>query len=295
MATIRAGVRHGCRRRAFRETRDDRSRRVLGDVARHHQGPGQPPFPHRRRAHRHAAAAGLSLRSPRWCWACCRSPAARWQASPPSAWASASVHGITLGFGTALIGEAVDYSIYLFVQSEQQGADQQVWIRRFWPTDPPGRPDLRLRLCVAAAVRLSRPRATGPVCHCRPGRGRRRDAFRAAAPAAVETSASTTCRRIGAVLVALGRTRRRAALGGRAGVAGGLRHPGPEPFASVEPEHLVAEPGVAGRRRARHPAARRHGRARCALPGGGVRCEPGGRAAILRAGCRAAANASRSR
>jgi predicted exporter len=45
-----------------------------------------------------------------------------------------AVHGITLGFGTALIGEAVDYSIYLFVQSEQGGADQQNWIKRFWPT-----------------------------------------------------------------------------------------------------------------------------------------------------------------
>jgi len=45
-----------------------------------------------------------------------------------------SVHGITLGFGTALIGEAVDYSIYLFVQSEQQGADQELWLKRFWPT-----------------------------------------------------------------------------------------------------------------------------------------------------------------
>ncbi len=45
-----------------------------------------------------------------------------------------SVHGITLGFGTALIGEAVDYSIYLFVQSEHGDADQQVWIKRFWPT-----------------------------------------------------------------------------------------------------------------------------------------------------------------
>ena len=45
-----------------------------------------------------------------------------------------AVHGITLGFGTALIGEAVDYSIYLFVQSEAGGADQQGWIRRFWPT-----------------------------------------------------------------------------------------------------------------------------------------------------------------
>ncbi len=45
-----------------------------------------------------------------------------------------SVHGITLGFGTALIGEAVDYSIYLFVQSEQGAADPQHWIKRFWPT-----------------------------------------------------------------------------------------------------------------------------------------------------------------
>ncbi|NDP38670.1 MAG: MMPL family transporter [Rhodoferax sp.] len=45
-----------------------------------------------------------------------------------------SVHGITLGFGTALIGEAVDYSIYLFVQSEQGEADPQHWIKRFWPT-----------------------------------------------------------------------------------------------------------------------------------------------------------------
>jgi predicted exporter len=45
-----------------------------------------------------------------------------------------SVHGITLGFGTALIGEAVDYSIYLFVQSEQDTADPQSWIKRFWPT-----------------------------------------------------------------------------------------------------------------------------------------------------------------
>ncbi len=45
-----------------------------------------------------------------------------------------AVHGITLGFGTALIGEAVDYSIYLFVQSEQGGSDQQHWVQRFWPT-----------------------------------------------------------------------------------------------------------------------------------------------------------------
>ncbi len=44
------------------------------------------------------------------------------------------IHGITLGFGTALIGEAIDYSIYLFVQSESDQANQQVWIKRFWPT-----------------------------------------------------------------------------------------------------------------------------------------------------------------
>lgn len=44
------------------------------------------------------------------------------------------IHGITLGFGTALIGEAVDYSIYLFVQSESGKASHQDWVKRFWPT-----------------------------------------------------------------------------------------------------------------------------------------------------------------
>jgi predicted exporter len=42
-----------------------------------------------------------------------------------------AVHGITVGFGTTLIGEAVDYSIYLFVQSEGSERD---WLERFWPT-----------------------------------------------------------------------------------------------------------------------------------------------------------------
>ncbi|HEX7559108.1 MAG TPA: MMPL family transporter [Usitatibacter sp.] len=46
-----------------------------------------------------------------------------------------AVHGITLGFGTTLIGEAVDYSIYLFVQSERTGAAGGArWIEGFWPT-----------------------------------------------------------------------------------------------------------------------------------------------------------------
>lgn len=45
-----------------------------------------------------------------------------------------SVHGITLGFGTALIGEAVDYSIYLFIQSRPGPSGLQDWRVRFWPT-----------------------------------------------------------------------------------------------------------------------------------------------------------------
>ncbi|MFZ0549964.1 MAG: MMPL family transporter [Steroidobacteraceae bacterium] len=40
------------------------------------------------------------------------------------------VQGVTLGFGVTLIGEGVDYSIYLFVQS-RAGSD---WRRSVWPT-----------------------------------------------------------------------------------------------------------------------------------------------------------------
>jgi predicted exporter len=43
-----------------------------------------------------------------------------------------TVFGITVGFGSALIGEAVDYSIYYFVQSGKNGLDD--WRTRFWPT-----------------------------------------------------------------------------------------------------------------------------------------------------------------
>lgn len=50
-----------------------------------------------------------------------------------------TVHGITIGFGTTLIGEAVDYTIYYFVQSQQPGVSGEAgseaeWRRRFWPT-----------------------------------------------------------------------------------------------------------------------------------------------------------------
>lgn len=49
-----------------------------------------------------------------------------------------TVHGITIGFGTTLIGEAIDYSIYYFVQSQRarDGGDSDAgsWMQRFWPT-----------------------------------------------------------------------------------------------------------------------------------------------------------------
>jgi predicted exporter len=44
-----------------------------------------------------------------------------------------SVHGITLGFGVTLIGEGVDYAIYLFTQIDQHGSPQNT-LRRIWPT-----------------------------------------------------------------------------------------------------------------------------------------------------------------
>jgi predicted exporter len=55
-----------------------------------------------------------------------------------------TVHGLTLGFGTTLIGEAVDYSIYLFVQSTGSAAasgqasrpaeSMRAWLAAYWPT-----------------------------------------------------------------------------------------------------------------------------------------------------------------
>ncbi len=42
------------------------------------------------------------------------------------------VHGLTLGFGTTLIGEAVDYAIYYLIQARGGGAER--WRRESWPT-----------------------------------------------------------------------------------------------------------------------------------------------------------------
>ncbi len=44
-----------------------------------------------------------------------------------------SVHGITLAFGVTLIGEGVDYAIFLFTQSAA-GADPRRALDRIWPT-----------------------------------------------------------------------------------------------------------------------------------------------------------------
>ena len=43
-------------------------------------------------------------------------------------WMEHTIHGITLAFGVTLIGEAVDYAIYTFVQADEQGKHG----RQFW-------------------------------------------------------------------------------------------------------------------------------------------------------------------
>ena len=52
------------------------------------------------------------------------------------------VHGITLGFGVTLIGESVDYAIYLFTQTIRGDAPHTT-IARIWPT---------LRLCALTSI-----------------------------------------------------------------------------------------------------------------------------------------------
>lgn len=44
-----------------------------------------------------------------------------------------TVHGITLGFGATLIGEAVDYAVYLFTQTAPDSLVEPT-LRRIWPT-----------------------------------------------------------------------------------------------------------------------------------------------------------------
>jgi len=44
------------------------------------------------------------------------------------------VHGMTLGFGTTLIGEAVDYAIYFLIQARGGPGSSERWQRESWPT-----------------------------------------------------------------------------------------------------------------------------------------------------------------
>ncbi len=50
-----------------------------------------------------------------------------------------NVHGVTLGFGSTLIGEAVDYAIYYLIQARRPAADPSLpgwrhWLQSSWPT-----------------------------------------------------------------------------------------------------------------------------------------------------------------
>lgn len=61
-----------------------------------------------------------------------------------------TVFGMTLGFGSTLIGEAVDYGIYYLIQSRAGGAP--AWVRQGWPTVRLG---LVASLCGFAALAFS--------------------------------------------------------------------------------------------------------------------------------------------
>ena len=68
-----------------------------------------------------------------------------------------NVHGVTLGFGTTLIGEAVDYAIYYLIQARPAlgsapGSGSKRWITENWPTVRLG---LSTSLCGFAALVFS--------------------------------------------------------------------------------------------------------------------------------------------
>ena len=67
-----------------------------------------------------------------------------------------NVHGVTLGFGATLIGEAVDYAIYYLIQaggrSQRDGTGWRQWLASGWPTVRLG---LLTSLCGFAALLFS--------------------------------------------------------------------------------------------------------------------------------------------
>lgn len=67
-----------------------------------------------------------------------------------------NVHGVTLGFGSTLIGEAVDYAIYYLIQAggreQRDGTGWRQWLASGWPTVRLG---LLTSLCGFAALLFS--------------------------------------------------------------------------------------------------------------------------------------------
>ena len=67
-----------------------------------------------------------------------------------------AVHAITIGFGTTLMGETLDYSIYYLVQSGAGspggGKRRRAWLRQYWPTIRLG---MLTSVCGFAALTLS--------------------------------------------------------------------------------------------------------------------------------------------
>ncbi len=243
-----AAIRRRCGRRArrCREAGHDRARRVLGHVTQHHQEPGDPPL-----LIGTALIAALLLLvyrpSRRWHWVCCRSSVVRWSASPRSAWALARCTASPLGFGTALIGEAVGL-FHLPVRAIGAARRRPAGLDRAVLADGAARSaDLHRRLCLAAAVRVSRLAQLG--LYSIAGLIAAASVTRFVLPHLLPLAFPDFRRRIGArrQLVPLGGARRRVALGRGPGVAGGLCRPRPTPLEHMEPEHLCAEPGVASR------------------------------------------------
>lgn len=65
-----------------------------------------------------------------------------------------AVHGMTLGFGATLVGEAVDYAIYYLIQARRPGLEPgwRAWLRDGWPTVRLG---LLTSVCGFAALAFS--------------------------------------------------------------------------------------------------------------------------------------------
>jgi predicted exporter len=147
-----------------------------------------------------------------------------------------SVFGITVGFGAALIGESVDYSIYYFVQSGKTGLAG--WRERFWPTIRLG---VLTSVCGFGALLFSGfpgLAQLGLVCPERRHYRRRRDAV---CPAAIEWQSSQNARS-GTTWPATGKSHPRHPLPALAGhcAGAGRRHD------ALHPARRTLEPGIVG-------------------------------------------------